>query len=100
MTNSLPSLEVHTRDRNVVGVRLAHGHRFAGQQRFVDGEVEGMHQNAVRRDPVPLRKQQDVAADHFPPGDAHLLSAADDVGARAREIFQRLERSSVHVGTM
>ena len=67
--------------------------RFAGQQRFVHGQVVRGEQGRVGGHPVALGKQHQVAPHHLRAGDPRFGAIADDEGARAGEVAQRFERA-------
>ena len=72
--------------------RLPDRDRFAGQQRLVRSEVDAAAQEAVRRHAVALGEDDEVAPHHLAARDAAVHAVADDEGARARQVPQRLER--------
>ena len=81
------------RRKRVRGRRqLVHRNGFAGQQRFVHGQL-ALHQQGVGRDPVAFVQHQQVAAHHVATGDARLRAVAEDQRARRREVAQGFQRA-------
>jgi hypothetical protein len=78
--------------RDPVPRRLAHRHRFAGEQGFVGGEAHGLEHPRVRGHPVALGEEDDVVAHDVLAGDAHLLSGPDHQRPGAGQVPQRLQR--------
>ena len=72
---------------------LVHGHGFAGQQRFIDGEIRRLVKLHVGRDAIAFGQQDDVAVDEFPAGDARFAAGAQHPRAGAGKIAQRLQRA-------
>jgi hypothetical protein len=71
---------------------LSHGHRFTGEQGFIDTQIDAPHDLGVGGHAVPLRQKQYVAPDNVTPGDPFPFSIADDRGPRARKIPQGFKR--------
>ena len=72
---------------------LAHGHGLAGQQRFIGLQVVTFARERVGRNPVALRKHDEIAAHHLPAGDAFALAIANDQRTRAGQVAQRLQNA-------
>ena len=70
---------------------LAYGNGFSGEQRFVGLQFAGRMQHGIGGHPISFGQHDAVAADDFAPGNTLALPAADDQGARAGQVAQRLE---------
>ncbi len=72
--------------------QLGHGHRLAGEQRFVHLQL-AVQQLRVGGDAVALAQHQQVTAHHALAVDALLLAVSDHQRARSGEVAQRFERT-------
>ena len=72
---------------------LGYGNRFAGQQRFIDGQIEALVQRDVRGYLVTGGKQHQVARHHQLGIDALRPAVADDVRLSPRHIAERRGRA-------
>jgi hypothetical protein len=77
---------------NIARGLLAHGHRFPGQQRFVDFEMIARDQHTVRGDAIALGQHDDVSASDLAAGDADTVAVAYHQRSGAREVAKRFER--------
>jgi hypothetical protein len=75
------------------GGHFPHRHRFAGEERFVDGKIERGEKRRVGGHAVAFLDDEKIAADHLAPRDPLLHTVAYHESARAGEISQRLERA-------
>ena len=71
---------------------LFHAFRFTGQRALIDLQGIRFHDAGVRTDHISCFQQQDIADDQICAGDLLLHAAADDTGARRRQLFQGIQR--------
>ena len=72
-------------------MNLAHRHRLAGQQGFVGCKAAGLDDQSIGRHPVTFGQDDQIAQDHFTPGNAQTLPVADDQRAWAGQIAQGIQ---------
>ena len=72
---------------------LAHGHRLAGQQRFVDLQVLAFDERSIRGNTIAFGKNDDVAARHFAAWNSFALAVANDQRARTRQVPKRFQNA-------
>ena len=70
---------------------LVDGDRFAGEQRFIHGEVVRLENAAVGRDAVTLGDAEQISPNHVAAWNPHALAVTHDQRARTAEVAQRLQ---------
>jgi hypothetical protein len=71
---------------------LSDRHRFAGERRFFDPQVDALHQAQVGRDVIAGFQHHQVARHQLAGRDRDLVAAADDFGLRRGQLFERGQR--------
>ena len=72
---------------------LAHRHRLAGQQRFIDLQVLAFDEHSVCWNTIAFGKHNHVAARHLPAWNPLALPVANDQRAGTRQVPERLQNA-------